>query len=79
MRNINNMLLCSLCVLVISACAGEAPRERPPELGGQEIWEMLGCAEDEIAICVAVHCAADDWVCADRDSLRDLFRPRRNN
>lgn len=79
MRKGPYLLLQSLVLAIVSACATGVPLEKPPELGGQEIWEKLGCAESEVAICIAVHCRDDDWVCADRDALRGLFSPHRSN
>ena len=75
MLTVPQLLLAS----IIAACATEETRDPTPELGTREIWEQLGCAEDQVAICIAVHCQPEDWVCADRDALRDLFSPHRNN
>ena len=73
------ILLSVFTVACLTACATEEPREREPRMGDREIWEKLGCAEDQVALCIAVHCGEDDWVCADRSALRDLFSPHRSN
>ena len=78
-RNLKLTLPQLLLMLTIGACATEETLDPPAELGSREIWEELGCADDQVAICIAVHCQPEDWVCADRAALRDLFSPHRNN
>jgi len=72
-------LLPLLCLLQLGACATEETRDRPPEIGDEAISQQIGCTEDQVAICIDVDCGPDDWACADRSSLRDMFSPHRNN
>ncbi len=79
MRKILPTLLPMLCLATLSACATEEVLDQPPELGGEQISQRLGCTEDQVAICIDVDCGPDDWACTDRASLREMFSPNHNN
>jgi len=61
-----NVLLPSLTLVVLAACANTEPVHRRPELTIDELGKALGCGPDEIPFCVDVDCALTDYYCADK-------------
>ena len=66
MSAMQRSLLQLLCISALTACATGEPVDRRPEPDGAEIARTLGCAPDEIAVCVDVDCAPADYHCADK-------------
>jgi hypothetical protein len=66
-------LLLSLAALTACATGEPVNREREPTI--DEIRQMLGCADDEIAVCIAIDCDPDDYHCAEKESVEDMLGP----
>lgn len=76
MRRNCKLLLLLPCVLALAACATGEPVERESRPDNEQIANELGCAADEVAICVDINCEPDDYVCAEKGEMRRLFEPR---
>lgn len=66
-------LLLSLAALTACATGEPVNREREPTI--DEIRQMLACADDEIAVCIAIDCDPDDYHCAEKESVEDMLGP----
>ena len=62
-----------LCLAVLGACATPAPVDRQREPRVDEIARALGCAADQVAVCIEVNCEPQDYVCAARGDVKELF------
>ncbi len=67
------------CLLIIFAaslvaCASTEPNSRTPEPTAAEVAKLIGCTSDEVALCIEVNCEIEEWRCADRNDVRDMFK-----
>ena len=61
---------------VTGGCATGEPIERDRDPDIREIARALGCSSTQVAVCVEVNCDPEDYVCAERGEMRDLFDPK---
>lgn len=72
----NKIDLLALAILVASltACAGSEPTALKREPSASEIAQIIGCAPNEVALCIEVNCELEEWRCADSNDVRDMFK-----
>ena len=68
-----NFLL-TLLVACLTACASSEPNERAREPSASEVAERIGCNSDEVALCTEINCELEEWHCAPRNDVRDMFK-----
>lgn len=72
------ILLQSSSLIMLAACATGGPDDGMQDTQADAMSVELGCGPNQIAVCVDNICEPEDYVCAERDGLRDMFRPRRS-
>ena len=78
-RIASNLLVVG-CLLGMLGCASTdvdedgfvADRKRPPS--AQEAARILGCNDDEVAICIQTNCEIEEYYCTPREDARKMFR-----
>ena len=75
MRRLLHTGLLLFGLATLAACAVQQSTEHETVARSESIRDKLGCAEDQVLACTAVHCRDEDWVCTDRDSMRKVFSP----
>jgi hypothetical protein len=68
-----NFLL-TILVASVTACASSGPNEHPREPSAAEVAEVIGCNSDEVALCIETNCELEEWHCAPRNDVRDMFK-----
>ena len=76
MVGISKTVLLLTSFLVLAGCATGEPADREARLDEESIARAVGCTSDQVAVCVAVNCELEDYVCAEKGELRSLFEPR---
>ena len=69
-------LFFALGVLSLCGCSSTEtqPREKHRYPTAQEAANVLGCTEDEVAMCIEINCELDEYRCADSDDVRKMFK-----
>jgi len=70
-----NFRLAAVCV-AISACVAEQPypTSQVTQTTPEEAARLLGCRSDEVAFCIGTNCELEDYQCANRGDVRELFK-----
>jgi hypothetical protein len=58
----------------LTACASTEGNDRTPTPTAAEVAKVIGCNSDEVALCIEVNCELEEWHCANRNDVRDLFK-----
>lgn len=74
-RGAQNYWLPAICVM-LGACASDGPTERHDRIDAKEIAAEAGCKADEVAVCIEVDCQPEEYKCAARDDVVELFKAR---
>ena len=77
---ITSQLLVAGCLLGVLGCASTdvdedgfvADRKRPPS--AEEAARVLGCTDDQAAVCIQTNCEIEEFYCANREDVRMMFR-----
>jgi hypothetical protein len=72
--NQSNLIALAILVASLTACASSEPRAQNREPSASEIAQIIGCAPNEVALCIEVNCELEEWRCADSDDVRKMFR-----
>jgi hypothetical protein len=84
MSKILNVLSHLIFIVTLSACvtgtspelgAATGPVNTGPKVDIEEIRAVLRCGRDEVAVCIAIDCVAEDYACAKRDDIRHMLNP----
>ncbi len=67
-------LLLAIPVACLAACASSEPNYHPREPTAAEVAKLIGCGSEEVALCIEVNCELEEWRCADRNDVRDMFK-----
>lgn len=65
------LTLLTVSALVACANSGSVEKKREPDI--TQIAQELGCTSDQMPVCIEVNCEPEDYRCADRGDVRDLF------
>ena len=68
-----NFLL-AITVACLAACASSEPNYHPREPTAAEVAKLIGCGSEEVALCIEINCELEEWRCADRTDVRDMFK-----
>jgi len=72
--NETRFLLLAICLIGLTACASSEPNEQAREPSASEVAKLIGCSSDEVALCIEVNCELEEWRCANRNDVRDMFK-----
>lgn len=73
MGNRRSNLFLTALIFSLAACGATGPVEDRRKPRPEEIARSLGCARDEVAVCIEINCDAEDYQCAPRGSARDML------
>ena len=74
-RGAQNCWLLVICV-VLGACASDGQPAQQDRIDAREIAAKAGCESDEVAVCIQVDCQPEEYQCAARDDVVELFKAR---
>lgn len=57
----------------LAGCAGDTSKPLQRDPGAREMARVLGCAENEVAICVDTNCTPEDYRCVHREDARQML------
>ena len=72
--NATKFFMLAICLTGLTACASSEPNERAREPSASEIAKVIGCNSDEVALCTETSCELEEWHCAPRNDVRDMFK-----
>jgi hypothetical protein len=72
--NETKFLMLTICLIGLTACASSEPNEHVREPSAAEIAELIGCNSEEVALCIEINCELEEWHCAPRSEVRDMFK-----
>jgi hypothetical protein len=74
--HVTRKLLPAAVALVCSACAAENPypATQVTQITPAEATRLLGCQDDEVAMCIETNCELEDYYCANRGDVREMFK-----
>jgi len=67
--------LAAMCI-VPSACASSEQTRQLQKIAAKDIAKAAGCTRDEVAICIEIDCQPEEYQCAPRSAVLDLFKAR---
>lgn len=67
--------LAAMCV-VLSACASSEQTRQLEKIDAKDIAEAAGCTRDEVAVCIEIDCQPEEYQCAPRSAVLELFKAR---
>ena len=76
MKAIPTLLSACLGLALVGGCATSETVNREPKPDLRQIAQALGCTKNQVAVCIDVDCDAEDYVCADKTEMRELFDPK---
>ena len=68
--NEHTKLLLTVCVAGLVGCASS---EDPRPLA-KNSDQSVRCGEDQVAVCIDVDCRPEEFVCSNREDVREMFK-----
>ena len=70
----------AICIFSTFGCANteteedsyQAERKRP--VSAEQAAKLLGCGDDDVAVCIQTSCELEEYYCTEREDVRKMFK-----